>query len=98
MGGRAPDRQRGRMFGAVPAMETSCDKENRTHENSADAADYCNGTPTSKTIQVCLMPVQYDQYSKDREAERLADQAHSSRDPLKHSSAGHPVGRSDFMV
>jgi hypothetical protein len=79
-------------------METGGDKENRSHKNGADTADCCDGTATGKTIQVCLMPVQYDQYPKDREADRFADQAHSSRDPLKHLSAEHPVGRFDFMV
>ena len=77
-----PNRQRGRMSGAEPPMETSCNKENRSHKNSADAADHCNGTPTSKAIQLCLVPVHYDQYPKDRETDRVADQAESSRDPL----------------
>ena len=98
MGGRAPDRQRDGTSGAEPPMETSCDKENRTHENSADAADPCNGTPTSKTIQVCLMPVHYDQYPKDQEADRFADQTHSSGDPLQGLSAEQPAGRFDFTV
>jgi hypothetical protein len=93
-----PDRQRDRMLGAEPPMDASGNKENRSHKNSADAADYCDGAATGKTIQVCLMPVQYDQYSKDREADRLADQAHSSCDPLKHLSTEHPVARFDFRL
>jgi hypothetical protein len=40
----------------------------------------------------------YDQYPKDPEADRFADQAHSSRDPLEHLSAEHPVGRFDFRL
>jgi hypothetical protein len=63
-------------------METGSDKENRTHKNSADAADYRNGTATGETIQICLIPVHYDQYPKDPEAENQVDQAQSSRDPL----------------
>jgi len=86
------------MSGAEPPMETGGDKENRSHENSADAADYCDGTATGKTIQVCLMSVYDYQYPKDQEADRFADQAHSSRDPLKHLSAEHPVGRFDFRL
>ena len=93
-----PDRQRGRMSGAEAPMETGGDNENRTHKNSGDAADYCDGTATGKTIQVCLVPVRYDQYPKDQEADRFADQAHSSRDPLKYLSAEHPVGRFDFRL
>jgi hypothetical protein len=42
-------------------METSGDKENCTHQNSADTADYRNGTAAAKTIQVCLMPIHYNQ-------------------------------------
>jgi hypothetical protein len=38
-------------------MDASGDKENRTYQESADAADHCNGTATGKTIQVCLVPV-----------------------------------------
>jgi hypothetical protein len=54
-------------------METSCDKESRTHQNSADAADYRNGTAIGETIQICLIPVHYDQYPKGREADHFAD-------------------------
>ena len=79
-------------------METSCDKENRSHKNSAGAPDYRNATATGETIQICLMPVHYNQYPKDPEADRFADQADSSRDPLKHLPAKHPVGRFDFRV
>ena len=53
-------------------MEISGNKENCTHENSADAADDCNGAATRKTVQVSLMPVHYDQYPQDREADRFA--------------------------
>jgi hypothetical protein len=42
------------MFGAEPPVETGRDKENRTNQESADAADHCNGTAAGKTIQVCL--------------------------------------------
>jgi len=56
-GGLAPDRQLGRMSAAEPPMDASGDKENRTYQESADAADHCNGTATGKTIQVCLVPV-----------------------------------------
>ena len=86
------------MSGAEPAVETGGDKENRTHQNSADAADYRNGTAAGETIQVCLMPVQYDQYPKDREADSLAEEAHPSRDPLQHLSAERPVDRFDFRL
>ena len=63
-----------------------------------DPAEGRNGTATSEAVQVCLMPVQYDQYPKDRETDRFADQTHSGRDPLKDLSAKHPVGRSDFRL
>ena len=80
------------MSGAESPMEISGSKENCTYENSADAADDCNGAATRKTLQVGLMPVHYNQYPQDREADRFADQAHLSRDPLKHLSADpwHP--------
>jgi hypothetical protein len=29
--------------------------------------------PPGETIQVCLMPVRYDQYPEDQEADRFAD-------------------------
>ena len=45
-------------------MNASRDKENQTHQNSADAADHRNGTATGETIQICLIPVHYDQYPK----------------------------------
>jgi hypothetical protein len=61
------------MSGAEPAMETRGDKESRAHQNSADAADHRNGAATGETIQICLMPVQYDQYPKDPEPNRFAD-------------------------
>jgi hypothetical protein len=54
-------------------MDVSGDKENRTHKNSANAADHRNGTTTAKTVQVCLSPVHCDQYPKDQEAHRFAD-------------------------
>jgi hypothetical protein len=79
-------------------METGGDKENCTHKNCADAADYRNDTAIGKTIQLCLMPVHYDQYPEDQEADRFADQAHSSRDPLQHLSAEQRVGRFDFRI
>jgi hypothetical protein len=63
-------------------MDANGNKENRAHEKGADATDYRNGTAAGKTIQVCLMPVHYDQYPKDRETGRFADQAHLGRDPL----------------
>jgi len=84
------------MPGAEPPMEITGNKENCTHENSADAADDCDRTASAETIQICLMPVHDDQYPKYREADRFAEQAHSSRDPLKHLSPEHPVGRFDF--
>jgi hypothetical protein len=86
------------MAGAESPMETGGNKENRSHKNSTDAAYHCDGTAAGKTIRVCLMPVRYDQYPKDQEAHRLADQADSGRDPLKHLSAEHPVSRFDLMV
>ena len=92
------DRQRRRMHGAEPPMDANGTKENRTHEKGADATDHRKGTAACKTIHVSLMPVQYDQYPKDQEADRLADQAHSGRDPLQHLSAEHPVGRLDFRL
>jgi hypothetical protein len=79
-------------------METGSDKENRTHNSSADAADYCDGTAAGKAVQLCLMPVHYDQYPEDREAYSFADQAHSSCDPLKYLSTEHPVGPFDFRL
>jgi hypothetical protein len=79
-------------------MVISGNKENRTDQNSADAADHRNGTAPSKTIRVCLMPVHYDQYPKDRETDRLADQADSSRDPLQRLSAEKRVGRFKFRL
>jgi hypothetical protein len=63
-------------------MNASRDKENQTHQNSADAVDHRNGTATGETIQICLIPVHHDQYPKDPEAENQVDQAQSSRDPL----------------
>jgi hypothetical protein len=42
------------MFGAKPPMETGGAKKNRTHQESSDAADHCNGTAAGETIQVCL--------------------------------------------
>ena len=84
------------MVDAEPPMKTGGDKENRSHKNSADAADYCDGTATGKTIEVCLMPVHYDQHPKDQEAHRFADQADSGRDPLKHLSVEYPVDRFDL--
>ena len=86
------------MSDAEPPMDASGDKENRSHKNSADAADYCNGTATGETIQVCLIPVHYDQYPEDRETDGLAGQADSSRDPLKYLSTEHQLGRFDFRL
>ena len=54
-------------------METGGAKENRSHKNSADAADHRNVTATGKTVQVCLMPVHDDQYPKDRETDDFDD-------------------------
>jgi len=80
------------MFGAEPPMDASGDKENRTYQESADATDHRKGTAIAKTVQVCLIPVQHDQHSEDRETDGFADKTDSSRDPLKHLSAEHPVG------
>ena len=44
------------------------------------------------------MPVHYDQYPEDRKTDSFADQADSSRNPLKHLSADHPVGRFDIQI
>jgi hypothetical protein len=38
-------------------MEASGDEENRTYQESADAADHRNGTAARETVQLCLMPV-----------------------------------------
>jgi|SRR6516165_6846767 len=78
-----PDRQRGRMSDAEPPMETSGDKENRTYQESADAADYRKGTAAGETVQLCLMPVNDDQHRKDPEAESQADQTQSGRRLLR---------------
>jgi hypothetical protein len=64
----------------------------------AKAPWLCSKSATSETVQLCLMPVRYDQYPKDRETDRVADQAESCRDPLQHSSAEKRVGRFDFRV
>ena len=67
-----PDRQRGRMAGAKTPMETGGAKENRTYQESSDGADYRKRTAAGETVQFCLMPVHYDQYPKDQEADRFA--------------------------
>jgi len=69
-------------------METGGHKENRTYQESANAADHRNGTAAGETVQLSLMPVDDDQHSKDPEAE---SQTHSSRDPLQGLSrrVGH---------
>jgi hypothetical protein len=54
-------------------MEISGDKENRTYQESTDAADHCKGTAAGETVQLCLMPVDEDQHRKDPEAESQAD-------------------------
>jgi hypothetical protein len=54
-------------------METGGDKENHTHQESADAANYRNKTAAGETVQLCLMPVDDDQHRKDPEAESQAD-------------------------
>jgi len=79
-------------------MEISGKKKNRADQKNADAAAHCKGTATSETIQLRLMPVRYNQYPKDRETDRVADQAEPSRDPLQHLSAEKRVGRFDFRV
>jgi len=75
------------MTGAEPPVEASGDKENRTNQESANAADHRKGTTAGETIQLSLMPVDDDQHRKDPEAEGQADQTHSSRDPLQRLSA-----------
>ena len=75
------------MSGAEPPMETGGHKENRTYQESADAADHRKSTAAGETVQLCLMPVDDDQHRKDPEAESQADQTHSSRDPLQGLSA-----------
>jgi hypothetical protein len=47
-------------------MDANGNKESRTHQKSTNATDHRNGTAPGETIQVCLMPVHYDQYPKDR--------------------------------
>jgi hypothetical protein len=79
---RRADRQRGQMSDAESRMETSGDKENRTNQESADAADHRNGTATPETVQLRLMPVSEDQHPKDPKAESQADSTRSRRDPL----------------
>jgi len=86
------------MSDAEPLMEIGSDKENQTHQESADAANYRNGTAAGETVQLCLMAVDDDQHRKDPEAESQGDKAHSSRDPLQHLSADEPVGRFDFRL
>jgi hypothetical protein len=54
-------------------MDASGDKENRTYQESADAADHRNGTATGETVQLRLMPVDEDQHPKDPEADSQAD-------------------------
>jgi hypothetical protein len=54
-------------------METGGAKENRTYQESSDAADHCKRTAAGETVELCLMPVHKDQYPKDREADRLAE-------------------------
>jgi hypothetical protein len=38
-------------------MEIGGDKENRTYQESANAADYRKRTAAGETVQLCLMPV-----------------------------------------
>jgi len=71
------------MGGAKPPMEASGDEENRTYQESADAADYRKGTAAGETVQLCLMPVNDDQHRKDPEAESQADQTQSGRRLLR---------------
>jgi hypothetical protein len=54
-------------------METGGAKENRTYQESSDGADYRKRTAAGETVQFCLMPVHYDQYPKDQEADRFAE-------------------------
>jgi hypothetical protein len=68
-------------------MEIGGDKENRTYQESANAADYRKRTAAGETVQLCLMAVDDDQRRKDPEAESEADQTHSSREPLQGLSA-----------
>jgi hypothetical protein len=63
-------------------MEASGDKENRTYQESVDAAGRRKGTAAGETVQFRLMPVDDNQHRKDPEAESQADQTHPSRDPL----------------
>ena len=93
-----PDRQRGRMHDAEPPMDANGNKENRAHQKGADTTDYRKGAAPRETIQVCLISVHYDQYPEDREADCFADQADSSRDPLKDLSTEHQLGRFDFRL
>jgi hypothetical protein len=53
-------------------MDISGDEENCAHQKGTEAADDCNRTASGKTIQVCLMPVRYDQYPEDQESDRFA--------------------------
>jgi len=41
-------------------METSGNKENRTYQESANAADHRKGTAAEETVQLSLMPVDDD--------------------------------------
>ena len=61
------------MSDAEPPMETGGDKEDRTQQNSADAAAYRNGTAPGETVQLRLMPVDEDQHRKAPEPERQAN-------------------------
>ena len=45
------------MAGAKTPMETGGAKENRTYQESSDAADYRKRTAAGETAQLCLMPV-----------------------------------------
>ena len=70
------------MTGTKSPMETGGAKENRTYQESSDAADHRKRTAAGDTVQLCLTPVGDNQHHKAPEAESQADQTRASRDPL----------------
>jgi hypothetical protein len=79
-------------------VETSRDKKNDAHQDSADATDHRDGTTTGNLIQVCLIAVDYDQGAKDREADSQADKADSGSDFLECLLFKQPAGHFGFRL
>ena len=72
--------------------------DEKPYIDSAETANDRHEAAAGKISQVCLVPVCYDQGPKDRETDGLADQSHSSCDPLHGFSHEQPVGHSDFRL